>query len=171
MMISAYDTGRKLCEKRRRCWLSALCPLSTLFSKVFFHRVVKSQDLVVKVTVRKQLFTSIFSFACNIFKSICYGHRWENTQLFGYGLTPYHTMPTFNTPGKEAFEKHCGKRVKWGYLKYLQTTYNMRLRWLQSFWHRRKRHGKRRKKWWPAIEGFPLNPLPHNTTFWRTKDI
>ena len=27
-------------------------------------------------------------------------------------LTLYHTILTFNEPGKEAFRKHCGKRIK-----------------------------------------------------------
>ena len=29
-------------------------------------------------------------------------------------LTHYHTIPTFDDPEKEAFRKHCGKRVRFG---------------------------------------------------------
>ena len=31
---------------------------------------------------------------------------------FGPDLTIYHTIPTFNDPEEEGFEKHCGKRRK-----------------------------------------------------------
>ena len=40
--------GRKHCEKRIKCWLSALSPLPTMFSKGIFFRVFISQDCVVK---------------------------------------------------------------------------------------------------------------------------
>ena len=34
----------------------------------------------------------------------------HETFLCGKGLTYYHTIPTFNDPKEEGFEKHCGKR-------------------------------------------------------------
>ena len=40
--------GRKLCGKRRKCWLPAFSPFPTMFSTAFFLRVVRSQDCVVK---------------------------------------------------------------------------------------------------------------------------
>ena len=36
--------GRKICEKRRKCWLPAFSPFPTMFSKSFFHRGVISRD-------------------------------------------------------------------------------------------------------------------------------
>ena len=36
MMISPYDKSRKLCGKRRKCWLPAFSPFPTVFSKAFF---------------------------------------------------------------------------------------------------------------------------------------
>ena len=40
--------GRKHCGKRRKCWLPAFSPFSTIFSNGYFFRVVKSRDCVVK---------------------------------------------------------------------------------------------------------------------------
>ena len=40
--------GREHCWKRRKCWVPAFSPVSTMFSKGFFFKVVKSQDCVVK---------------------------------------------------------------------------------------------------------------------------
>ena len=37
-----YGMGRKCFAKRRKCWLPAFLPISTMFSKAFFFRVVKS---------------------------------------------------------------------------------------------------------------------------------
>ena len=39
---------RKHCGKRRKCWLPVFCPFSTMFSKSYFLKVVKSRDCVVK---------------------------------------------------------------------------------------------------------------------------
>ena len=39
---NCFDKGRKHCGKRRKCWLPAFSPFSTMFSKTFFRRVVKS---------------------------------------------------------------------------------------------------------------------------------
>ena len=36
--------------KRRKCWLPALFPFPTMFSKAFFHRVVKSRYCVVMIS-------------------------------------------------------------------------------------------------------------------------
>ena len=35
-----------------------------------------------------------------------------NIDMRGYTLTHYHTIPTFNTSGKESFRKHCRKKEK-----------------------------------------------------------
>ena len=43
-----FGKGRKHCRKRRKCWLPAFSPFSTMFSKGFFLRVVKSRDYVIK---------------------------------------------------------------------------------------------------------------------------
>ena len=40
--------GRKLCGKRRKCWLPTFSPFPIIFSKGFFLGVVKSWDCVVK---------------------------------------------------------------------------------------------------------------------------
>ena len=40
--------GRKHCGKRRKCWLPAFSSFPAMFSKGFFHGVVKSRDCVVK---------------------------------------------------------------------------------------------------------------------------
>ena len=38
----------KHCRKWRKCWLPAIFPFLTSFSKGFFSRVVKSRDYLVK---------------------------------------------------------------------------------------------------------------------------
>ena len=43
-----FGKGRKHSGKRRKCWLPAFSPFSTMFSKGFFLGVVKSRDCVVK---------------------------------------------------------------------------------------------------------------------------
>ena len=43
-----YGKGRKHCGKRRKCWLPSFSPFTTMFSKGFFLKVIKSQDCVVK---------------------------------------------------------------------------------------------------------------------------
>ena len=43
-----FGIGRKHCGKRRKCWLPALSPFPTMYSKGFFFRVVESWDCVVK---------------------------------------------------------------------------------------------------------------------------
>ena len=42
-----FLNGRKHCGKRRKCWLPAFSPFPTMFSKAFFHRVIKIRDFVV----------------------------------------------------------------------------------------------------------------------------
>ena len=42
----------KHCGKRRKCWLPAFSPFSTMFSKGFFSKVVKSRDCVVKTLMK-----------------------------------------------------------------------------------------------------------------------
>ena len=48
MTISVFDRVKKHCGKRRKCWLPAFSPFTTVFSTAFFLRVVKSWDCVVK---------------------------------------------------------------------------------------------------------------------------
>ena len=43
-----FGIGRKYCGKRRKCWLPALSPFPTMFSKDFSVEVVKSREWVVK---------------------------------------------------------------------------------------------------------------------------
>ena len=42
-----FEKGRKHCGKRRKCWLPAFSPFSTMISKGFFHRIVKSSHCLV----------------------------------------------------------------------------------------------------------------------------
>ena len=44
-----FKKGRKLCERRRKCWLPAFSPFPTMFSKGSCHMVVKSWDCVVQI--------------------------------------------------------------------------------------------------------------------------
>ena len=46
-MISVNDSQENIVEKIERCWLPAFSPVPTMFSKSFFHRVVKSRDCMV----------------------------------------------------------------------------------------------------------------------------
>ena len=47
--IEIYSgNNRKHCGKRRKCWLPAFSPFSTMFSKAFFSRGVRSRDCMVK---------------------------------------------------------------------------------------------------------------------------
>ena len=46
-MLLQWQT-RKHGRKRRTCWLPAICPFPTVFSKAFFLRVVKKRNCVVK---------------------------------------------------------------------------------------------------------------------------
>ena len=55
MMISVLDRVENW-GKRRKCWLSAFSPFSTMFSKGFLLRVVKSRDCVVKSFKSVQIF-------------------------------------------------------------------------------------------------------------------
>ena len=43
-----FGKGRKHCVKKRKCWLPAFSPFSTMFSKGFLQRVGKSWDSLVK---------------------------------------------------------------------------------------------------------------------------
>ena len=38
-----FEKGRKLCGKRRKCWLSMFSPFPTMFSKALHHRIGKSR--------------------------------------------------------------------------------------------------------------------------------
>ena len=49
MKVSPYDREENTVGKRIKCWLPALSPFPTVFSKVFFSRVVKSRDCGVKI--------------------------------------------------------------------------------------------------------------------------
>ena len=49
-----FGKTRKHCGKRRKCWLPVFSPCPTMFLKGFFHRVIKSQDCVVKGFETKQ---------------------------------------------------------------------------------------------------------------------
>ena len=42
-----YGMSRKYCGKRRKCWLPAISPFPTMFSKAFVHRVVKDWHCVI----------------------------------------------------------------------------------------------------------------------------
>ena len=44
-----FGMGGKHCGKMRKCWLTAVSPFSTVFTKCFFFRVVNIQDCVVKI--------------------------------------------------------------------------------------------------------------------------
>ena len=48
LKLKCFGKGRKHCGKRRKCWLPAFSPFSTMFSKVFFHRVVTKSGLCSK---------------------------------------------------------------------------------------------------------------------------
>ena len=48
MMIYVFDRVENIVDRRRKCWLLAFSPFSTMFSKALFPRVVKSRDCVVK---------------------------------------------------------------------------------------------------------------------------
>ena len=48
IIICVPDGVKTHCGKRRKCWLPAFSPFSSMFSKGFFVRVVKSRDFVVK---------------------------------------------------------------------------------------------------------------------------
>ena len=59
-MISLFSS-KENSGKRKKCLLPAFSPFPTVFSKVFFFRVVKSQDCVVKsllYTTQSQLLTT-----------------------------------------------------------------------------------------------------------------
>ena len=63
----ALGKVEKHCGKRQKCWLPVFSPFPTMFSKGFFHRVVKSWDCVVEsqsilqwVVHLPMLFWSIF---------------------------------------------------------------------------------------------------------------
>ena len=40
--------GTQYCGKRRKCWLPAFSPFPTIFSKIFFSRVVQEQNCLSK---------------------------------------------------------------------------------------------------------------------------
>ena len=76
--ILKFVLGRvkNIVGKRRKCWLLALSPFPTLFSKGFFPRVVKSRDGVVEFTL-----SHITNYGFVQIQSICrkqtqheYGH-------------------------------------------------------------------------------------------------
>ena len=46
-------SDRKNCGTKWKCWLPAFSPFPKMFSKVFFFRVIKSQDCVVKSFKKK----------------------------------------------------------------------------------------------------------------------
>ena len=46
--------SRKYCGKRRKCWLPAISPFPTMFSKAFFSKGVKSRDCVVKSEITEE---------------------------------------------------------------------------------------------------------------------
>ena len=43
-----FETDRKHCGKRRKCWLPAFSPFVTVFSKGFLNRAIKNCDCVEK---------------------------------------------------------------------------------------------------------------------------
>ena len=44
--------GKKHVGKRRKCWLPAFSPFSLMFSKEFFFKVIKSQELTPNQTTK-----------------------------------------------------------------------------------------------------------------------
>ena len=48
MNISLFDRVEKIVEKKRKYWLSAFSPFSTMFSYDLFFRVIQSRDYTVK---------------------------------------------------------------------------------------------------------------------------
>ena len=63
-------------------------------------------------TLFSSQYGSNFSFYMHFEMSsaICFNLDQFKILSSGYGLTLYHTIPTFNDPKEEAFGKHCGKR-------------------------------------------------------------
>ena len=45
-----FGRDRKLCGKRRKCWLPTLSPFPTMLSKGYFLGVVKSRDCMAKIS-------------------------------------------------------------------------------------------------------------------------
>ena len=52
IMISVFDRVENIVEKRRKCWLTAFSPFTTMFSKGFFHGVVKSWVVWLRVKLQ-----------------------------------------------------------------------------------------------------------------------
>ena len=48
-IVICFGKGRKLCGKRRKCWLPAFSPFPTMFSKGYLFKVIESRDCVVKI--------------------------------------------------------------------------------------------------------------------------
>ena len=49
MMIYVFDRVEKHCGKKRKCWLPAFSPFTTMFSKALFLRVIMSHDCVAEL--------------------------------------------------------------------------------------------------------------------------
>ena len=52
-----FQHAIKQCRKRRKCWSPAFSPFPTMFSKVFYLRVVKTRNCLVK---RKKTSDAVF---------------------------------------------------------------------------------------------------------------
>ena len=48
MMISVFDRVEKTLWEKRKCWLPAISPFPTMFSRAFSFWVVESRDSVIK---------------------------------------------------------------------------------------------------------------------------
>ena len=111
----------KHCGKRRKCWLPALSPSPTLFSKAFFLRVIESRDCLAKLCYNEEKYvlemtkkpthlwtkrfcpfedimvTNIFSFLYDIFKKyFILGSG--NIGMSSKGLFSYHIILCLKKP-------------------------------------------------------------------------
>ena len=59
-------TSRKLCGKRRKCWLPAFSPFPTMFSECLFLGVVKGRECVVKYKLSENMTLSARRLLLNL---------------------------------------------------------------------------------------------------------
>ena len=55
MLIPLFDRVENIMEKRRKCWLPAFSPFPIMFLKYLFHRVLESQECVVKIQTKYKI--------------------------------------------------------------------------------------------------------------------
>ena len=156
-----FGKDRKHAEKRIKCWLPALFPFCTMFSKAFIFRVVKCRDCVVNGQTINESWVSVVLWYAQPFPKqalvfTCLQHKsFENTVGKGeiardeqFLLFPQCFLPIWTTFCHFNHIWNCRLQTLWIWksLKFVVWE-RVKIKWKQKHSAQVSLHGVRRLTW------------------------